>query len=223
VPLPNHPESDPLAAFDAESATVPAETSLPADPPATPVDRAAEEIAALKAQVATLVAALEEIKRRPCAAPARSPARLGAAGAAAAGAAALLWAFAPPATRAPLPPSALVPPVAAASAVPAEPPRVPLLDTRQPPAPAAPEPLGGPRRDEPRTYVGTLTIDAEPAGEVFINRERAGRTPLRVRNLRAGSHLVWIERDGYRRWTRVVPVPADRVSRVSATLERSAP
>ncbi len=68
-------------------------------------------------------------------------------------------------------------------------------------------------------YVGTLSIDATPGGEVFINRKRAGRTPLRVPNLRAGSHLVWVERDGYRRWTRVVNVPADRVSRVSAELE----
>ncbi len=72
------------------------------------------------------------------------------------------------------------------------------------------------------TYVGTLSIDADPDGEVFIDRKPAGRTPLRVPNLRAGSHLIWIERDGYRRWTRVVNVPADRVSRVSADLESSA-
>jgi hypothetical protein len=68
-------------------------------------------------------------------------------------------------------------------------------------------------------YVGTLSIDATPWGEVFIDRKPAGRTPLRVPNLRAGSHLIWVERDGYRRWTRVVNVPADRISRVSAELE----
>jgi hypothetical protein len=68
-------------------------------------------------------------------------------------------------------------------------------------------------------YVGTLSIDAAPAGEVFINRRRAGRTPVRAENLRAGSHLIWIEREGYRRWTRVVAVAADRVNRVSAQLE----
>ena len=69
------------------------------------------------------------------------------------------------------------------------------------------------------SYVGTLTIDSEPGGEVFIDRASAGHTPLRVERLKAGSHLVWIERDGYRRWTRVVEVPADRVSRVVADLE----
>ena len=68
-------------------------------------------------------------------------------------------------------------------------------------------------------YVGALSIDANPGGEVFINRQDAGRTPLLVEKLKAGSHLVWIEREGYRRWTRVVQVPADRVSRVVAELE----
>jgi hypothetical protein len=68
-------------------------------------------------------------------------------------------------------------------------------------------------------YVGTLAIDAEPGGDVFIDREPAGRTPVRLSNLRAGSHLVWISRDGYRRWTRVVQVPADRVTTLSAELE----
>jgi hypothetical protein len=79
-----------------------------------------------------------------------------------------------------------------------------------------------PERAEPRmvtNYVGTLTVDANPEGEVFLNRKNVGRTPVRLENLRAGSHLIWIERDGYRRWTRVVPVAADRVSRVSADLE----
>ena len=68
-------------------------------------------------------------------------------------------------------------------------------------------------------YVGALSIDSQPGGEVFLNRESAGRTPLRLNNLRAGSHLIWVERDGYRRWTRVVQVPADRVTRLFADLE----
>jgi len=71
----------------------------------------------------------------------------------------------------------------------------------------------------PVAYVGTLSIDSAPGGEVFINRQAAGRTPLRVANLKAGSHLVWIERDGYRRWTQVVQVRSDHVNRVSASLE----
>lgn len=83
----------------------------------------------------------------------------------------------------------------------------PVSDT---PARVAPRPV---------TYVGTLSIDASPGGDVFIDRKPAGRTPLRAENLKAGSHLVWIQRDGYRRFTRVVRVPADRVTRLVADLE----
>jgi hypothetical protein len=84
------------------------------------------------------------------------------------------------------------------------------------PEPTIPEaqPIPG-----PVDFVGTLSIDAAPSGQVFIDREAAGQTPLRVQNLKAGSHLVWIEREGYRRFTRVVQVPADRVSRIWADLE----
>jgi len=52
-----------------------------------------------------------------------------------------------------------------------------------------------------------------------VNRESVGIAPVRVENLRAGAHLVWVESDGYRRWTRVVTVPAEKVTRVTADLE----
>ena len=69
-------------------------------------------------------------------------------------------------------------------------------------------------------YRGTLTIGSDrPGAHVFVNRQPVGIAPVRVRNLRAGSHLVWVEREGYRRWTRVVTVPAERVTRVEADLE----
>ena len=76
-----------------------------------------------------------------------------------------------------------------------------------------------PVKDTRVNYVGTLSVDAQPAGEVFLDRKSAGQTPLMLTNLRAGSHLIWVERDGYRRWTRVVQVPADRVTRLFADLE----
>lgn len=107
---------------------------------------------------------------------------------------------------------------------------VALLAATTPEPVTEPEPLNPARRPvqtarppvdvrAPVDYVGTLTIDASPGGAVFIDREPAGQTPLRLQNLKAGSHLVWIEREGYRRFTRVVQVPADRVSRVFAELE----
>lgn len=72
----------------------------------------------------------------------------------------------------------------------------------------------------PAVYRGTLTIRADhPGAHVYVNREPVGIAPVRVRNLRAGAHLVWVESEGYRRWTRVVTVPAEQVTRVAADLE----
>lgn len=109
------------------------------------------------------------------------------------------------------------PPPAQPSAQPSAPP------ARQASARPSPPPARQPsaRPSAPRAqFVGTLSIDAEPGGAtVFLNRERVGTTPLQLSGLRAGSHLVWIQREGYRRWTRVVLVPADQVTRVSAELQ----
>ena len=73
---------------------------------------------------------------------------------------------------------------------------------------------------KPTVYKGTLSVKADhPGAEVFVNRKAVGKAPIRVDNLRAGAHLVWVESDGYRRWTRVVTVPAETVTRVTADLE----
>lgn len=63
-------------------------------------------------------------------------------------------------------------------------------------------------------------VDSEPAGSaVFVDRQLVGETPLELTQLRAGSHVVRIERDGYDRWTAAVLVAADKQTRVSATLQ----
>ena len=49
----------------------------------------------------------------------------------------------------------------------------------------------------------------QPGATVFVNRQNVGIAPVRVTNLRAGAHLVWVESEGFRRWTRVVTVPAE--------------
>jgi hypothetical protein len=73
---------------------------------------------------------------------------------------------------------------------------------------------------KPTIYRGTLAINADhPGATVFVNRRNVGTAPVRVRNLKAGAHLVWVESDGYRRWTRVVTVPFERVTRVLVDLE----
>src|SRR4029077_13162679 len=73
---------------------------------------------------------------------------------------------------------------------------------------------------KPFQYVGALTIDSAPAGSaVFVDRQLVGKTPLQLTRLRAGSHVVRIERDGYDRWTTAILVAADKQTRVSARLQ----
>jgi hypothetical protein len=69
-------------------------------------------------------------------------------------------------------------------------------------------------------FVGTLEITSDPPGAaVLVDRKRVGRTPIEVSELQSGSHVVWIERSGYLRWTAAVHVSADKLTRVSARLE----
>lgn len=253
----HHGDLDPLLAFNAEltAAESPANLVNPTPPAAGPsaedvaplrlrldhaersLDRARIEISALKSDLATLVTAVDDIKKRlsrrpevaaalpPVPAPRRGGVlevvgiallclTIGAA----------MWSLAPgdiievPRPQ-PIESKSLLAPLVPdpATVVPAA--AVELATVANAVAPAPVQEQVERMRPGQDAYVGTLSIDAAPAGEVFINRRPAGRTPLRAENLRAGSHLIWIERDGYRRWTRVVAVAADRVSRVSAALD----
>jgi hypothetical protein len=101
--------------------------------------------------------------------------------------------------------------------VPASPPPLPRIELPQP-SPTTEPPMTPLVR--PTIYTGTLMVRADaPGATVFINRHNVGTSPVSVPNLRAGAHLVWVEREGFRRWTRVVNVPAERVTRVTAALE----
>jgi PEGA domain len=69
-------------------------------------------------------------------------------------------------------------------------------------------------------FVGTLSIRSTPdKAEVHIDRERVGETPLVLRRVRAGSHAIWIEHEGYQRWTAGVNVAADERTQVTVTLQ----
>jgi hypothetical protein len=74
--------------------------------------------------------------------------------------------------------------------------------------------------DPVQQFSGMLGVESVPAGAaVFINQKRVGQTPLSLTRVRAGSHVLWIEREGYERWTTSVLVPADQQIRVSAKLQ----
>lgn len=185
------------------------------------------EVAALKRQMATLVAAAKNNRR-----PSRSAVALGLAAASLIAVVAVAGRFVVPAAAPPVVVAALAPAseqafeppetaVGVSEAIVSPTPYAKVAATTPLPVRRTPVRSVRPVDPEPRReYVGTLSVDAVPAGgEVFINRKSVGKTPVLLSGLRAGSHLVWIEREGYRLFTRVVLVPADKVSRVSVALE----
>lgn len=218
------------------------------------LEKAQIEISSIKTDVATLVTAIDDIKKRqsrpiekPAVVAVSRPPRLSRGAAAAVTAAGVLlvvvawgmWSLPsydlPGLTTtelqaAPEPDAPAPVPAATVDTTPVEIQPAAAISVVEPPHDAAPQPerpnsvdrVDRVDREPPPAivkYVGTLSIDAAPGGEVFLNRKRVGNTPVRLEGLRAGSHLVWIERDGFQRWTRVVTVAANRVSRVSAELD----
>lgn len=252
-PIPDRVDSDPLLEFSSEPEpknlreTAPEDALDPLRQRVETLERSLEltarELRTLGSQVATLVSATSEINRRLAPRALKVKPRVLSRGwyraasavtGALVGIAAAAWLWTHYSAVDPVVMNAAPAPVSLSveSAAPAQHPVTPPPQASAPvptPTPTPTPPAPGIIREEPRKassrieYVGTLSVDASPGGNVFIDREPAGHTPLRIEKLRAGSHLVWIERDGYRRWTRVVEVPADRVSRAFADLETLAP
>src|SRR6266508_723865 len=73
---------------------------------------------------------------------------------------------------------------------------------------------------QPSVFTGELLVESSPErAAVFIDRQYVGETPLQLTKMRAGSHLVRIERNGHQRWTAAVVVTTDKKVQVSATLQ----
>jgi hypothetical protein len=69
-------------------------------------------------------------------------------------------------------------------------------------------------------FRGDLAVDSNPLrAAVSIDRQYAGETPLQLKNVRSGSHVVWIQHAGYQRWTGVVQVTALKKARVNVKLQ----
>lgn len=134
--------------------------------------------------------------------------------------------------------SPLVPAVEAAAVQPMPVQSAPSIEavvpTRAPvPAPARPAPTAPRTREvgsraaaaKAPAYTGTLIVHSVPQGAaVLINQRHAGITPLRLADYPAGSYAVWVEREGFQRWTAGVRVTADTTTLVNPILrsERAA-
>jgi hypothetical protein len=84
---------------------------------------------------------------------------------------------------------------------------------------------GGSKRSSavaPARFHGRLIVTSEPNGAtVLINQRPVGVTPLELSRFPASSYAVWVQHEGYHRWTAGVRVPANAVTRVRAHLRKS--
>ena len=98
--------------------------------------------------------------------------------------------------------------------------KAPVATKADPTAAAVPEQSVRKDANTPR-FIGTLLIESDPAGaSAFINQRPVGRTPVLLKDMRAGSYVVRLEHDGYQRWSTAATVSAIRQERVRAKLER---
>jgi hypothetical protein len=70
---------------------------------------------------------------------------------------------------------------------------------------------------------GSLAIESAPSGaRVSFNGRAVGSTPVVLRNVPAGTHLVRIEADGYQPWAWTARVVGNRQNRLTVKLSGSA-
>jgi len=71
------------------------------------------------------------------------------------------------------------------------------------------------------SFHGALSVESRPAGaKVFVDGRLVGTTPMVLSEVTAGSHVIRLDHDGYRRWSSAVRVVAGERNRVTASLER---
>ena len=96
------------------------------------------------------------------------------------------------------------------------------IQPEQTPSPAAPPVVAAKNRAD--AFVGVLAVESVPAGAaVFIDQQYVGDTPLDLTRIRAGSHAIRMEREGYTRWTASVVVASGKRTRLSTTLQPVGP
>ena len=63
---------------------------------------------------------------------------------------------------------------------------------------------------------GTLLVNSDAGGEVFVDGQRKDVAPAIVSGLPAGDHVVEVKKDGYPPWRQTVNVPAGQQVKVTA-------
>jgi len=106
-------------------------------------------------------------------------------------------------------------PVAASTPAPRQAPSAGARATTRP----APEPE--PESSSSTIYTGSIYVDSRPRGaRVTIDGKPVGVTPLRVSDVRIGTHVVRLELPDHRLWSSTTRVTAGQEQRVTGSLER---
>jgi hypothetical protein len=102
-----------------------------------------------------------------------------------------------------------------------EPSRTMSVRLRRPAAPPQPEVSPTPPSARASGGVGSIYVDSRPRGaRVFVDGNPVGVTPLRLGDVRAGSHTVRLELADHRTWMASRYVLAGQETRVTGSLER---
>jgi serine/threonine protein kinase len=89
------------------------------------------------------------------------------------------------------------------------------------PAPATQGSAAAPAAPTSGTFTGGLFVDSRPQGaNVMLDGNIVGKTPLRLPDVKIGTHVVRIELAEHRPWSSVVRVTSGQQSRVTGSLER---
>ena len=88
------------------------------------------------------------------------------------------------------------------------------------PAPASQAPAAA-SPATPASFTGSIFVDSRPRGaRVSIDGRPVGVTPLRVPDVRIGTHVVRLELPDHRIWSTTSTVTSGQESRVTGSLER---
>jgi serine/threonine-protein kinase len=69
--------------------------------------------------------------------------------------------------------------------------------------------------------VAPLTVESRPAGaKVFIDGRLVGTTPLVLPDVMVGEHALYLDHDGYQRWSSAIRIVTTERNRVTASLDR---
>ena len=88
-------------------------------------------------------------------------------------------------------------------------------------SPRRADPAPPPAAKEREAFTGSIYVDSRPRGaRVMLDGKMVGVTPIRIPDVRVGSHVIRLQLEDHRDWTSSTRVTAGADARVTGSLER---